>query len=155
MGLFNNLKRDPVKSLNIRTPVCVRSDQLLSDVVRSLRKQHLGCAFVIDSNRKPIGMLTENMLTQIVAKNPDAMHDAVGDYAATHFPKVLETDAIATVLEALEVNNVRFLAVVNKADQIVGLTGQKGLMEFVAEHFPQVPVQKIESPSNLPAREGA
>ena len=66
------------------------------------------------------------------------------------------TDPIADVLAALELKNVRFLAVLDEEGRLVGLTGQKGLMEYVADHFPgQVAVQRINCGPFPQEREGA
>ncbi len=52
--------------------------------------------------------------------------------------------------------NVRMLCVVDEQGRVVGLTGQRGLMEYVAEHFPgEVMVQRIGQPSYMSDREGA
>jgi hypothetical protein len=60
------------------------------------------------------------------------------------------------VLAALEFTNIRFLIVVDDRGRLAGLTGQKGLMEYVAEHFPrQVTVQRIGCKPFLAEREGA
>jgi hypothetical protein len=51
---------------------------------------------------------------------------------------------------------VRFLIVINEHGQLAGLTGQKGLMEYVAEHFPgEVIVQRIGCKPYTEEREGA
>ncbi len=56
----------------------------------------------------------------------------------------------------MKIKNVRFLCVVDEDRRVVGLTGQKGLMEYVADHFPrQVMVQRIGCTPFLATREGA
>lgn len=156
MGLFENMKTETVQRLNLRDPVLVNPDDKLRDVIQAMRKQELGCAILVDAAKKPVGMFTENMLTQIVAKHPQAINDKVAEHAADQWPQVLLTDPIVAVLEALELKNVRFLSVVDEDGKIVGLTGQKGLMEFVADHFPtQVTAQQVGVRSSIKTREGA
>ena len=56
----------------------------------------------------------------------------------------------------MQLKNLRFLCVVDENGQVAGLTGQRGLMEYVAEHFPgEVMVQRIGQPPYLSDREGA
>ena len=45
---------------------------------------------------------------------------------------------------------------VDDAGRVTGLTGQKGLMEYVAERFPrQIKVQMMSSKLHMNTREGA
>jgi CBS domain-containing protein len=156
MSLFENMNIEQVRSLNLRDPVLAKPDDKLRDVIRAMRQHKLGCAILIDGERKPVGMFTESMLTRIVAINPAAIFEPVGDHAADQWPQVQLTDPIVSVLEALELKNVRFLSVVDERGRIAGLTGQKGLMEYVADHFPtQIMVQRVGQSPALQSREGA
>ena len=155
MGLFENLNQDQVRSLSLREPVLAKPDDKLRDVILAMRKASLGCAIIVDDARKPVGMFTESMLTQIVAHNPALINEKIGPQAADQWPQVELTDPVAAVLEALEVKNVRFLAVVDESGQIAGLTGHKGLMEYIADHFPQVTVQRVGQSPSMKSREGA
>ena len=155
MGLFENIQNEKVRNLNLREPVLVQPDAKLLDVVAEMRKRNLGCAIIVDADQKPVGMFTENMITHIMASKPDALEDPVTTHAAEQWPQVTLDDPVAAVLEALEVKNVRFLSVVDAAGKIAGLTGQKGLMEFVADHFPQVTVQRVGQSKSMKTREGA
>lgn len=156
MGLFENLKSETVRQMNLRDPVLVRPEDSVREVVKSLRDASLGCAIVVDTDNRPVGMFTESMLTQLVVSNPQALDDAIQTHAADRWAQLTLDDPIVAVLEALEVKNVRFLAVVDGSGRIAGLAGQKGLMEYVADHFPgQVMVQRVGQSPALHDREGA
>lgn len=156
MGLFENMKAEPVRNLNLRKPVLVNPEEKTRDVIQAMRKANVGCAILVDDERRPVGMFTESMLTQILAINPSALDESVGARAAERWPQLSLSDPIVSVLEALELKNVRFLSVVDENGKIAGLTGQKGLMEYVADHFPgQVMVQRVGQKSYMHNREGA
>ena len=156
MSLFENMNNEEVRSLNLRDPVLVSPDDKLKDVIQAMRQQELGCAILVDDERKPVGMFTESMLTRLIATNPEAVNEPVPNHAADQWPQVQLTDPIVSVLEALELKNVRFLSVVDEEGHIAGLTGQKGLMEYVADHFPsQVMVQRVGQSPSMQSREGA
>ena len=156
MGLFENMNSESVGKLNLREPVVVKPHDKVREVVQAMRKQNLGCAILTDGDQKPVGMFTESMLTQLVASNPDAMDEDVASQAAERWPQVTLSDPISAVLDALEIKNVRFLSVVDDEGRIAGLTGQKGLMEYIADHFPgQVMVQRIGQKPYMHDREGA
>ena len=156
MGLQENFRNEPVSQLEIRQPVTVPATASVRDTVASMKERDLGCAIVIDGDRKPIGIFTESMLTALLPQGVQALDELVEKHMAQPCPWVRSTDPIADVLEAMQLKNLQFLCVVDKQNRVVGLTGQRGLMEYVAEHFPgQVMVQRIGQPPYLSDREGA
>ena len=156
MGLHENMQSDPVGRLALREPVTARAETSLRDAILLMREKKLGCVIVVDESRHPLGMFTESMLTQLLTQNPAAVGDPLIDHVAERWPWVAMTDKIVDVLEAMQTKNVRFLGVVDEDGCLVGLAGQKGLMEYVAEHFPgQVMVQRIGGKPYTSEREGA
>lgn len=155
MGLAEKFSMTPVADLNLREMPFVESSASVREVVQTLREADLGCALVVDDG-EPAGLFTEGMLRESFAKNPGVVDEPITEHMASPFPKVYADDTADMVLAALETNNTRFICVVDRDEHVVGLTGQKGLMEFVAEEFPrQVMVQRVGEPSSTSQREGA
>ena len=156
MGLQENFRNETVEQLDVRDAVQVPNTVTLGETVAKMRELNIGCAFVIDDDQKPIGMLTESMLTELLSHGPLPLNDPIEKHVANRWQWVKKTDPIADVLEAMELKNIRMLGVVDENDQVVGVTGQRGLMEYVAEHFPgQVMVQRVGQSPYLSDREGA
>ncbi len=149
MGLFENMHGEPVTRLALRTPVTAAADT-------RIREAGLGCVIAVDEARTPTGILTESMLTQLLAREPTVVEDPISAHMSAPCPQVRSTDGIVDVLEAMQRDNERCLGVVDEDGHLTGLTGQKGLMEYVAEHFPQqVMVQRIGGTPYTHHREGA
>jgi len=156
MGLKENLQADPVSRLALRTPVVAGSDDSIREGVARMRRQELGCVIVVDEDRRPQGIFTEGMLRQLLAAEPTAIDDKLGDHMNRDARCVRLTDPVSQVLRSMQNENTRFVGVVDCDGRLVGLTGQKGLMEYVAEHFPQqVMVQRVARPPHFVEREGA
>jgi predicted transcriptional regulator len=156
MGLYENICNEPISRLALREPAVVGREATVRDAVTRMRAQKLGCAIVVDDDRKPIGLFAESNLTCLLSKTPAAIYDSILDHLDPKWPTVELGDRISHVLSALELENVRFLIVVDNQGRLAGLTGQKGLMEYVAEHFPrQVTVQRIGGNPYPAEREGA
>ncbi|GAB4135329.1 MAG: hypothetical protein Tsb009_01450 [Planctomycetaceae bacterium] len=156
MGLKENLAVEQVRNLSIRTPVIADADSTVRDAVLKMREAQLGCIFVVDDNHKPQGIFTEAMLRLLLAKSPQSVNDPLEKHLAKSFAWVKLSDPIETVMDAMETKNIRFVAVVDDEGKLTGLTGQKGLMEYVAEHFPgEVMVQRVGSNPYPASREGA
>jgi len=156
MSLQDNLANETVDKLNLRTALTISPDKTVRDAVETMREGNLGCVIVVDKANKPIGIFTEAMLRIALCEDPNCVNAPLTEHIAETFPCVETTDSIETVLEAMETKNHRFVVVVDDGHRVVGLTGQKGLMEYVAEHFPgEVMVQRIGSDPYPHTREGA
>ncbi|MEQ8849261.1 CBS domain-containing protein [Botrimarina sp.] len=155
MRLKDSLSNEPVSRLALRDPVLCLPDEAISEAVSRMRDRKLGCVIVVDDERRPVGLFTENMLSRLVASDPSGLRDKLRARMAEQCHCVRPTDPVARVLEAMQRSNTRFVCVVDDDGKVVGLTGQKGLMEFIADHFPQqVMVQRVGSPPPS-QREGA
>lgn len=157
MGLQQNFQNEPVSRLSLREPVTALPNESLREVIVRMREKKLGCAIVVDDQYKPIGIFTESLLTQLLDRHgPLVMDNRIEDHMTCPCPWVNLTDPVAYVLDAMQLKNLRFLCVVDEAGRVAGLTGQKGLIEFVADHFPgQVMVQRIGGEPYPSNREGA
>ena len=75
MGLRENIRSEQVSRLTLRVPVTASSDTPIRDAVKAMREKKLGCVIIIDEEQKPVGLFTERMLTQLLAKNPAVVED--------------------------------------------------------------------------------
>ena len=156
MGLRENLKHEPVSKLALRELITVQPDVLTREAVELMRSKQVGCVFVTDENSKPIGIFTEGILRHLLLSGTEFLNEKIESHMADRCPWVKETDPIQTVLEAMQINNIRFICVVDENGKAIALTGQKGLMEYIAEHYPRiVMVQRINPNRPMPKREGA
>lgn len=156
MGLQENLHQDTVEMLEVREAITVTPASSVRDAVTQMRERDLGCVIVVDADRKPVGIFTESMLTVMLAGDPQQLDEPLQKHMAQQVPWVRNSDPVADVLEAMQLKNIRLLCVVGDDDRVIGLTGQRGLMEYIAEHFPgDVTVQRIGMPPYLADREGA
>ena len=152
----SRLDREPVSRLALREPVLTSEKQTVREAIVQMRQKSLGCAIVVDEDQKPVGMFTESMLVQLLLENPKIVDEPIVTHMAGQWPWVKLSDPIVDVLEALQTKNVRFVCVVDEDGRVAGLTGQKSLMEYVAEHFPEeVMVQRVGSDPYPHSREGA
>ena len=156
MSLTESLSSIPVRELNLRKLIPVEPGDTIRSAVKAMRKAKLGCVIAVDGDGKPVGMLTEGMLRQLIPNNPTVIDETIESHMANKFPWVTLDDTIDMVLDAMQINNTRFICVVDDDGKAHALTGQKGLMEFVAEQFPrQVMVQRVGGTQHTDSREGA
>lgn len=156
MGLYENMVTEPIRQLPLREAITVPGELSVRDAVLRMRDKKLGCVIVVDDQHKPQGMFTEAMLRHLLTEDRSVIDDSVRDHMAKQFPCAEITDPVVTILEAMQAENHRFVCVVDDEGRVTGLTGQKGLMKYIADHFPQVVLTQragVESPRRQ--REGA
>jgi len=156
MTIYDDMQTDRVSELALRPPIRNKPTDSVRDAVVNMRAGKLGCTIVVDDDDKPIGVFTEAMLRQQFSHSNGVLDDELKSHMATTFAWVSTSDPVETVLDAMELKNIRFVVVVNEDGTVAGLTGQKSLMEYVAEYFPgEVMVQRVGSQPFPDTREGA
>ncbi len=156
MGLRQNILTDPVSELDLRKVVTVKTETPVRQAAALMREHQLGCVIVVDSHGKPVGKFTERKIIRLMVDDPTQMDQPVKNFMIPSADPVRDTDSIAAMVSKMQVGNLRFLCVVDAQNKAVALSGQKGLMEYIADHFPrQIKVQRMKSKIFLDEREGA
>ena len=156
MGLHENIRTERISELPLRKAITVAPTSSVREAIIEMRQKRLGCSIVVDAEDKPIGMFTEAMLDRLLLEGSWQLDELIEVHMARQVSCVKTSDPIVMVLDAMQSRDVRFVCVVNKNGRVVGLTGQKGLMEYIAEHFSrEVMVQRVGSSPYPHQREGA
>ena len=152
MGLRENIKTDSVEELAVRDLIAVKK----TATVELMRKRRLGCVIVVDGNGKPIGKFTERQLLKLLLNESSPLDKSIAKVMYDD-PNAISINApIQKMVELMEAKRLRFICVTDEKGKAVGLSGQKGLMEYIAEHFPrQVKAQLMEQKLSMSQREGA
>ncbi len=157
MGLREDIRYETVKDLPLRQVLTVPQDATVEQAMQLMRKSLLGCVFVVDEAERPLGKFTERELVKhLAACRP--LDESISQCMVPlpDAAKVRLTDPIQTLLENMQKTRLRFICVVDEQGKVVALTGQKGLMEYLTEHFPrQIKVQIMSSKLYMNDREGA
>lgn len=156
MGLREDVSREPVSVLPMRQLVRIRPGTRVRLAVAQMQQTQVGSVIVVDEQDRPTGRFTERLLVRLLASDPSQLDDPIENHMTEVGACVKTTDPIVCVIECMQQSNQRFVCVTDERGQICGLTGQKSVMEYIAEHFPrQVKVQLMESKLHMDHREGA
>ncbi len=156
MGLREDILKDPVASLEMRAALTATGDETIRQVAKRMRTTHLGCAIVVDGDGKPVGKFTERLYAKLVAANPAAAGDPVAKHMY-HDPDAISQDAsVSEMVTMMQAKSLRYICVTDGNGRVIGLTGQKGLMRYIAEYFPRiVMVQRMRPLVGMDQPEGA
>lgn len=156
MGFRQELDFDPISNLELRDAIVVHQYTLVRTAVAVMRTHSLGCAVMVDRVGKPIGFFTEKSLLNVLVQNASMDDRPVCDFAERDFQSFKSSEPISRVWDAVVRDGVRFIAVTGEDGNLIGITGQRGLAEYISECFPrQTVVQRLGSKPWMQQREGA
>lgn len=156
MAIEFSVCQDTVRSLPLREAIVVVPNTIVRAAVARMRAMRLGCAVIVDSESKPIGVFTERSLLRALLENASLDSRVVGEFLDSTFVKIKNSEPISRVWDAIQRERARFICVTDDTGKLVGLTGQKGLAEYVADFFPgQVIAQRLGCKPWMQQREGA
>lgn len=155
MGLRMGLACDKIASLRLRDAIRVTPATTVRNAVSLMKSHGIGCVFVTDANDSPQGIFTEAHLLRLLATNRAALSEPISRHYSHHIHCLPESESIHRLINLMQSKDLRFVGITDDAGRLIGVTGQKGLMEYVAEHYPsQVMVARSGSHRSL-QREGA
>ncbi len=156
MGFQKDLQIETVANLPLRPAIPVEAGTIVRAAVARMRAEELGCVVIVDFSGKPIGIFTERSLLDVLMHDASLDRVTVGEFADSDFLLVKKSEPISRVWDAILKDGLRFICVTDDDGNLVGLTGQRGMSEYVSESFPQeVMVQRIGGTPWMQQREGA
>lgn len=156
MGLRENILSQPVSDLSIRELVSVPPTETVRETVALMRGKNMGAAIVIDDAGYPIGMFNEKLLIHLFEAGTDAMGDPVEKHMTRSVACVGTQETIATLIATIHSRGLRWICICDEAGKAIGISGVRGVMEYVTEHHPRsVLVQPLQSKLSVDEREGA
>lgn len=156
MGMQQNIREDSVGEVELRELIAVKPRTTVREAMTLMRKKKLGCVIVVDDYNRPVGKYTERKLMSLLLDSPSKLDEPIERHMYPSANPVMRREPIAVMIKQMESRGIRFVCVCDDDGKAVALSGQKGLMEYVAEHFPrQIKVQLMEGKLSMDQREGA
>ncbi len=156
MSFRADIEQTPTSSLPLRDPVIVHSGTLVRAAIADMRTKSLGCAVIVDYAGVPSGIFTEQSVIELLVQNASLDDRPIQDFADSHFISVKSSEPISRVWDAIQLAGARFVCVTDDDGRLIGITGQRGVAEFLADCFAkQVTAQRLGSTPWLQDREGA
>ena len=156
MGLQEAICTVPVSELPLRELAAVPAAATVRQAVAEMRGKRVGCAIVVDQMGKPIGEFTERLLTHLLLEEPNALDQPVARHMVQVWGRVTLATPIVRVIQLMQRHDLRFVCVVGETGRAVALTGQRGVMEHIASHYPrQVWASRTDCRPYFETREGA
>ena len=151
-----DLEQEPISSLPLREAIIVYPTTLVRAAVAVMRDKSLGCSVIVDHEGRPTGFFTEKSILRLLMENASLDERPVSEFADSSFFAVKSSEPIMRVWEAIQFNDARYVCVTDDEGTLIGLTGQRGIAEYLADCFAQqTTVQRLGSTPWMRQREGA
>ncbi len=156
MGLAENIQKERVSDLPYRDAALLGEDASIASAIELMRAKRIGCAFVVDDRGRPLGFFTERKVIELLAQGYKDLEDIpLNEHLDEAWFSVHQDAPLCDAVDAIQRRGARFLCVTDDEGRVIALTGQKGLAEYVADHFPKlVTVEPVGGTPGLD-REGA
>jgi CBS domain-containing protein len=155
MELAKNLKVESVSRLRPPPPRFVASDCSVADAVALMRREKTGCLLVCKDD-KLVGIFTERDLLRRVLAKGLPLSLTVADCMTPDPVTVSLTAPISTAVRLMEEGGYRHLPVCDETGRPTGVLSAKGIVHYLAEHFPAIVYNQPPDPRNVPhSPEGA
>ncbi len=156
MSLSNDILVNHVSDLSLRPLVSVDAKATVRDACALMRDARLGAAMILDDAGRPVGMFNEKLLIRVLNDRPAALDEPVEDHMTRNLRCVCETDPIAELISVMQAYNLRWVCVRDASGKAVALTGLRGAMEYIIDHFAaHVQTHPLRSRLSMEQREGA
>jgi CBS domain-containing protein len=133
-ALESGLLKDRIEILKPRPPLTVSPETPVGDVLKRMVADRMGCAAVIDENRRLLGIFTER--DALVRLNVDAARMAgkpVSSVMTTNPATLRARDKIAFALHRMNVGGFRHIPILDDEEKLVGVISIRGILQYLTE----------------------
>ena len=123
-----------------RSVVTAEPDETIAEAARRMRDRHVGALVVVDTQRRPVGMLTDrDIVVSAVAQSPDKL-DAllVGDVMSRDLVTARDVEAVDDVLLRMRTTGIRRLPVMSADGQLEGLLALDDILGAMSTELGEV-----------------
>jgi two-component system chemotaxis response regulator CheY len=113
-------------------PITVRPHTTVAEAAALLLKHHISGMAVVDTQGRPLGMITEFHLIRVICR-PDINELAVSELMTTDVMTVREDTILSDVVNLMEENRIRRIPVVRNG-VVVGVIARRDLLQYVMDN---------------------
>ncbi len=137
-----------VSEVMTEDPICCSPDDSIQEVASQMAKQDCGEIPVVDSQRRPIGVVTDrDICCRAVAKGRDPSSTSAREVMTEPVITVTPEDSIETCCQHMEENQIRRIPVVDGNGVICGIVAQADIALTTSEETIAEIVRDVSRPT--------
>ena len=133
-ALEKGLLKDRIEVLKPRPPIAVRPETPVGEVLQQMVAQRLGCATIIDDDRRLLGIFTER--DALMRLNVDAAKfkdKPISSVMTENTATLRARDKIAYALHRMDVGGFRHVPIVDDDGRLLGVISIRGILAYLTE----------------------
>lgn len=122
-----------VGDLGVRKVATVTGETPLREAAKQMRRDHVGSLVVIDSERRPVGMLTDRDITvEVIALDRNVDELTVAQVMSKPVVKTEEDESVTLALSRMREFGIRRLPIVDAEGRLCGVLTNSNLIEEIS-----------------------
>ena len=119
------------KGMNVIT---IRPEQLIREAVKLLVERRIGALVVVDSDKKPVGILSERDITRRAAENEPVFSETLTDLMTKNIITGIPQDETSSVAATMTQKRIRHLPIVEDGD-LVGIVSIGDILKAERDQY--------------------
>ena len=108
----------------------ISADKSITECAAQMRSEHVGSLVIVDTEQKPIGMITDrDIAIEVVALQKDAINTKVSDVMTTPVVTAQFDESMVVALARMREFGIRRLPIVDHEGRLVGVISNSNLVE--------------------------
>jgi CBS domain-containing protein len=130
-----DLLRDRIERLWPKSPMTVRPDTPVGEVLKKMVGQTIGCVMIVDDDERLIGIFSErDALMKLNVDAPRLVDRPIAQFMTPH-PVTLETsDKIAFALHKMDIGHYRHLPILFRG-RLAGVVSIRDILRYLTERI--------------------
>jgi len=154
MQFRRNLVEDRVSQLEYVPPLTIEPSATVREAMARMREHHRGCILVCEGEQL-VGIFTERDVLMRICASGGNLDDPVTTHMTRRPITTSPVDSVGGLVTQMLKGGYRHMPVVDQGKP-VGVVSVKGLIHYLAEHFPAAVYNLPPEPGQIhSAREGA
>lgn len=137
------LSDDRLEQLDLRDAIAVDSHTLARAAIAMMRHHELGCAVIVDDQQRPHGIFTERSVISMLLRGSCLDQTSVSQFTDPLFICMDRRQTVMSAWKTILDTKARFICVTNDDGSLFGVTGQRGLATYLAEHCVEGPPTEV------------
>ena len=115
--------------------ITVSPEQTVRDALATLARHNFGALVVINSSRRPVGIISERDIVRLAARNEDCFSVLVGEVMTKNVITGVRQDELRAVANTMTEHRIRHLPIVDEQDELIGIISIGDIVKAERNHF--------------------
>ena len=115
--------------------ITITPEKNIRDVLTTMTGHNIGALVVVNTQNKPVGIISERDIVRLAAKTEQFFSVVVGTVMTTNVITCIPQDEIRAIANVMTEKRIRHLPVVNVDDTLIGIVSIGDIVKAERNHY--------------------